>query len=86
LNSLDEKRLLVHLAKPILELPETLRRFPVSIGGEGLELRFHLGEKTSFAEVLTALTGLGHEIREIETQAPSLQEAFLKLTSRKGHA
>lgn len=81
LNKLDEKRLSVHLAAPLGALPDTLKRFPVTL--EGQKLTFRLEKGLAVGDVLAALAGLGQEVKEIETQAPSLQEAFLKLTSRR---
>lgn len=78
LNKLDEKRLIVHLAEPLTAVPAGLKG-TLEEAGKKLVLRVENG----VGEPLKALASLGSQVKEIETQAPSLQEAFLKLTKRK---
>lgn len=78
LNKLDEKRLIVHLASPLSAVPAGLPG-TLEDGGKKLVLRVEHG----VGECLKALASLGAQVKELETQAPSLQEAFLKLTRRK---
>lgn len=80
LDQLDEKRLLVHLTERIEAVPEALRRFPVSLVQDGSVLDFKVSKDSTPMEALGALAGLKLGIKELETKAPSLQEAFLKLT------
>ncbi len=40
------------------------------------------GQGSFAAEVLAALYGKGHEIREMSMSAPGLEDVFLKLTGR----
>jgi len=81
LDKLDEKRLSAILAKPLAALPEALQKFPVSLEAGGTKLLFRVDKNFPMAEVLGALSG--QDVKEIITQAPSLQEAFLKLTTRR---
>jgi len=78
LNKLDEKRLIVHLAEPLASLPSAFKG-TLEESGRKLVLRVEKDVGSVFRE----LASLGAQIKEIETQAPSLQEAFLKLTKRK---
>jgi len=78
LAKLDEKRLIVHLTEPLAAVPVGLQG-ALEEGGKKLVLRVEHG----VGDALQALASLGAQVREIETQAPSLQEAFLKLTKRK---
>lgn len=81
LDKLDEKRLLLHLAECIQGgLPESLKCFPVEILDDGACLNFRLSKGISPFDVMRAVSALNIQVREIETKAPSLQEAFLKLT------
>jgi ABC-2 type transport system ATP-binding protein len=80
LDQLDEKRLLIHLSEKMPSLPEPLRHFPVELLSEGSTLSFRVSRGVTPVEILQALAGLKVEVRELETRAPSLQEAFLKLT------
>lgn len=77
LAKLDEKRLIVHLAEPMSEVPAGLPG-TLTDGGKTLTLNPQRG----LSECLRTIASLGPRVREIETQAPSLQEAFLKLTRR----
>ncbi len=79
LARLDEKRLIVHLAEPLSAVPAGLPG-TLEDGGKTLVLR----PQQSLSECLHAIAALGTQVREVETRAPSLQEAFLKLTRRRG--
>lgn len=80
LESLDEKLLIAQLAEPLTALPEAMGRFSASVDGRKLTVR--LANGLAVSEVLHALAGMGTQVKEIETRAPSLEEAFLKLTAR----
>jgi ABC-2 type transport system ATP-binding protein len=80
LDKLDEKRLLVHLTEKLDALPESLEGMPVDLADEGATLSFRVSRGVTAREVMQALNGLSVGIKELETKAPSLQEAFLKLT------
>jgi ABC-2 type transport system ATP-binding protein len=78
LAKLDEKRLIVHLAVPLVEVPPGL---PGTLEEAGRKLV--LNPQRGLSECLKAIALLGDQVKEVETKAPSLQEAFLKLTRRK---
>jgi ABC-2 type transport system ATP-binding protein len=81
LEKLDEKRLSAILSKPLAAVPDDLKRFPVTLEAGGTKLTFRVDKNLPMNEVLGALAG--HDVKEIVSQAPSLQEAFIKLTTRR---
>jgi len=80
LDQLDEKRLLIRLSEKMAVLPDSLRNFPVELVEGGVTLSFKVSRGITPGEVMQALSALKVGIEEFETRAPSLQEAFLKLT------
>jgi ABC-2 type transport system ATP-binding protein len=80
LDKLDEKRLLIHLGEKISSLPEGLNGYSAELKDDGATLSFRLTKETSPLKVIQSLSSMGLNVKDIETQAPSLQEAFLKLT------
>jgi ABC-2 type transport system ATP-binding protein len=81
LDQLDEKRLVVHLEKNISEMPKSLAAFEGALEEAGMAISLKIKKGDSVTDALTLITNLGLQIRDIETRAPNLQEAFLKLTA-----
>ncbi|RZA00598.1 MAG: ABC transporter ATP-binding protein [Proteobacteria bacterium] len=81
LDKMDERRLLVHLSEKIGALPAGLDASRVSLINDGASLSFKINADNSPASVLAAVTTHQLAVKDIETKSPSLQEAFLKLTS-----
>jgi ABC-2 type transport system ATP-binding protein len=84
LDKMDERRLLLRLAVPLPSVPPTFESFDAQLQDEGSTLVFRLNAGTNPAGILSAISASGLNIKEIETKAPNLQEAFLKLTSNHG--
>jgi ABC-2 type transport system ATP-binding protein len=80
LDKLDEKRLLIHLDQKISEMPAGLNGFSPALINEGATMSFKISKDTSPLQVIQSLSSSGLSVKDIETRAPSLQEAFLKLT------
>jgi ABC-2 type transport system ATP-binding protein len=85
LDKMDERRLLVHLSEKITALPAGLDASRVSLINDGASLSFKINADNSPASVLAAVTTHHLAVKDIETKSPSLQEAFLKLTSGSPH-
>lgn len=83
LDQLDEKRLIIHLDKPLDSIPAQLQKFSCELQEQGLVLCFRISKGMPASLVFHELTEQRIQIKEIETHAPNLQEAFLKLTSRE---
>ena len=86
MRSLGTKRLIVHLAKPVAEIPAELSGWPVQLDGAGanLELTYDAHqERTDVAPLLDRLTELGIEYRDLETRQTSLEDIFVKLVGTR---
>lgn len=86
MRSLGTKRLIVHLAKPLAEIPAALSGWPVQLNGGGahLELTYDAHqERTDVAPLLDRLTELGIEYRDLETRQTSLEDIFVKLVGTR---
>jgi ABC-2 type transport system ATP-binding protein len=80
LNKLDEKRILIHLDQAIQEIPAAMAGFASQLLDNGNSISVQLAKGVSTLSVLESIAKAKLPVREFETQAPSLQEAFLKLT------
>ncbi len=83
LDQLDDKRLIVHLEDKLSSIPAQLQKFSCELLEDGFALSIRISKGMPASLVLHELTEQKLQIKEIETRAPNLQEAFLKLTSRK---
>lgn len=84
LEQLDEKRLIVGLREKISEVPAALVSLKAELVEEGQSLSIRLTKDVDPGLVLRKLGESNIHISGVDTLAPSLQEAFLKLTSRSG--
>jgi ABC-2 type transport system ATP-binding protein len=84
LDQLDEKRLVVGLREKLNAVPEGLQNLSPNLTDNGQTLSIRLSTEIDSGAVLRQLSDLGLPISGVDTQAPTLQEAFLKLTSGKG--
>lgn len=86
LAQLDEKRLSVGVKEKLARLPEGLQRFGAELAADGHTIFFKLTKNIDVGQVIHELTQLNLPIKDVATREPTLQEAFLKLTSGKDHA
>ena len=75
----------LYLKQNLFEIPEELRKFPISIEDGGRKLRFE-EKKTAVNEVLKSLHNHGVEIEKIDVRRPTLEDAFLKLIGKRQEA
>lgn len=72
----------LYLKKPLFEIPEELKEFGIFYQTDIRMIRFE--EKTGItSKVLKTLHDKGVEIEKVDVRRPTLEDAFLKLTSRK---
>ncbi len=83
LNKLEDKRMLIHLDRPISEVPSSLKAFGAELLESGSLLKVQVTKQSSTNAVLAAIAQAQLSVKDLETQAPNLQEAFLKLTRGK---
>lgn len=80
LDQLDERRLIIHLDEKLSSSPDSLKDFSCELQDAGMTLCLKITKTMNISQLLSRLSETGLKIRELETRAPSLQEAFIKLT------
>lgn len=87
MSQLGKKQLTLQLANPISELPPQLAEFNIEIRASGLELLYEFdsqAQQPRVSELLTTLTKIGIEFKDLQTQQSSLEDIFVNLV--KGQA
>jgi ABC-2 type transport system ATP-binding protein len=82
MGRLDKRTLKVRLGQPT-QLTEAITRRAPRISEDGRSLEFHLARSEESAEVLKELMSSGAPVTDVETKDASLEDVFLKITSRK---
>jgi ABC-2 type transport system ATP-binding protein len=82
LNKLDERRICFTLAKPLKEVPESLKSLGFRKTNGGRELAAKIQRNQSLTPVLDSIRQNGLEVNDLHTENLSLEEAFLQLTKR----
>ena len=86
MRSLGTKRLIIHLAKPLAEIPAAISAAQLELNGGGTELQLTYDphqERTGVAALLERLAELGVEYRDVETRQTSLEDIFVKLVGAR---
>ncbi|MFT7404348.1 ABC transporter ATP-binding protein [Zhongshania sp.] len=90
MEKLGQKQLRLQLQKPMLELPEELKSYPLSLTHNGLELIYHFdttSDQTGIADLFQRLNEHGIDYKDIQSKQRSLEEIFVSLvTERAGSA
>ncbi len=82
MQQMGQKVLHVDLQQPLSAVPESLRRFDLSLedGGRRLTYRYDTkAERTGIARLLAALAEEGIAVADLDTEASSLEEIFMGL-------
>ncbi len=82
MQQMGQKVLHVDLQQPLGALPESLRRFDLSLedGGRRLTYRYDTkAERTGIATLLAALSEAGVAVADLDTEASSLEDIFVGL-------
>jgi ABC-2 type transport system ATP-binding protein len=82
MRKLGKKELLLHLDRPMSELPPGLDGFALRIENEGHDLVYvydRANERTGIATLLRILTDAGVRFRDLETRQSSLEDIFISL-------
>jgi ABC-2 type transport system ATP-binding protein len=80
LARLEKRQMVVHLERPLKELPAPLAAWQGCLEEEGLRLKLAFPENVGMGELLQLLTRLELPIRDMELPRPGLEDVFLKLT------
>lgn len=84
LKELGTRRVLLHLEKPIEQLPTHNCCNNAELIDNGRTLQLSMSADQSTGDVLKSLCDLGLSISDIETRKASLEEIFLQITREKG--
>lgn len=81
----------ITLAQPLAELPPSIAQYPVTLTDGGLELCYRGGDgsgrgKAEVAQITKALTLAGIDYTGIDVRASSLEDIFVDLLEKNGHA
>jgi ABC-2 type transport system ATP-binding protein len=86
MRSLGTKQLIVHLARPLSEIPAALSEWPLALDGAGAQLELTYDahqERTEVPSLLRRLAELGVDYRDVETRQTSLEDIFVKLVGAR---
>ena len=82
MQQMGQKVLHVDLQQPLSAVPESLRRFDLSLEGGGRRLTYRYdtkAERTGIATLLAALSEAGVAVADLDTEASSLEDIFVGL-------
>jgi ABC-2 type transport system ATP-binding protein len=82
MRKLGKKELLLHLDKPLVEVPPGLEDFALRLENDGSDLVYvydRQSEHTGLATLLRALADAGVRFRDLETRQSSLEDIFISL-------
>ena len=86
MEKLGQKQLRLQLQKPLLELPEELKSYPLSLTHNGLELIYHFdstSDQTGIADLFQRLNEHGIDYKDIQSKQRSLEEIFVSLVTER---
>jgi ABC-2 type transport system ATP-binding protein len=78
MTRLEKKRLTVHLRNEVKHLPSSFLRFEPKLNGRMIQ--FSLAQDRATGEILDLFYKERLEIEDLETEEPSLEEVFVKMT------
>jgi len=81
MSQLEKRTLKVRLGGRA-KLPDKIAGWTPRISDDGLNLEFRLNRSEEAADILRELMGAGAPVADFETREASLEDVFLKLTSR----
>lgn len=82
MRKLGKKELLLHLDKPLADIPPGLETFALRLENDGSDLVYiydRQSEHTGLATLLGTLTDAGVRFRDLETRQSSLEDIFISL-------
>lgn len=80
LERLGGRLLILHLERPLRELPPELASLQAAMEGEGMRLEITLDKGRTAGEILAFVCRSGLPVADIETRQVGLEEVFLQLT------
>jgi ABC-2 type transport system ATP-binding protein len=86
MRKLGQKRLTLHLAEPLKDVPSTLAPYRLSLSANGRELVYTYdtqAARTGITGLLEDLTAAGIGFKDLHTTQSSLEEIFVDLVGRR---
>jgi ABC-2 type transport system ATP-binding protein len=86
MRKLGRKQLTLHLAHSLMEIPERLSRYRLTLAGEGRDLVYSYdtqAEHTGIPGLLDELTAAGIGFKDLQTTQSSLEDIFVDLVRDK---
>ena len=87
MSRMGEKELTMDLAEPLMQLPDGLADFDLTLGEDGSSLtyRYDTGaERTGIATLIATLSGQGIAIADMSSRQKSLEDIFVGLVDERG--
>lgn len=86
MQKLGEKRLILHLSKPLSEIPAGLSAYRLDLQNQGSSLVYtydaNAGDSADIAHLLDAIAAAGIQFKDLETRQNSLEEIFVNLVKK----
>jgi ABC-2 type transport system ATP-binding protein len=82
MKTLGKKQLTLHLIEPLASLPAELSQWPLALKNGGADLEYTYDgheERTGIPSLLTKLSQLGIEFKDLQTKQSSLEDIFVSL-------
>jgi ABC-2 type transport system ATP-binding protein len=84
LQKMAQKRLTLHLDRPLDAVPPQLAGYPLALNGRDLIYTYDTqSERTGITRLLEDLDAAGIEFRDLETTQSSLEDIFVGLVHKK---
>lgn len=82
MKKLGRKTLTLNLAEPMVQVPDSLSEWPLTLHADGNELRYEFdanAERTGVPSLLRRMSDLGIGFKDLNTRQSSLEEIFVGL-------
>ena len=89
MQSMGRRSLTLELTEPLQALPGSLAPYALERAEDGTRLTYHFdtrAERTGIASLLRDMSAAGLSVRDVQTAQSSLEEIFVALVERDGHA
>lgn len=81
---MGKKQIELQLAEPLSQIPDTLGRYDLELGGDGQSVIYTYdtrGERTGITSLLNDLAGANLTLKDVQTRQSSLEDIFVDLVS-----
>lgn len=82
MRKMGTKQLILDLHQPLIEVPDSLSEFALSLSADGSQLVYTYDtrkQRTGITTLLKALADAGIKFRDLQTEQSSLEDIFVNL-------